>query len=134
MNTERKTILSGVPWESSVGYARAVRVGPHVHVSGTTATDERGELVGHGDMYAQSRQALANIARALEQAGASMQDVVRTRIYITNMSRWEEVGRAHAEVFGDVKPATSMVQVCRLVHHAMLVEIEADAFVGSRSG
>lgn len=134
MKIERSTILSGVPWESSVGYARAVRIGPHVHVSGTTGTDEHGELVGHGDMYAQARQALANIARALEQAGASVQDVVRTRIYVTNVSRWEEVGRAHAEVFGEVKPATSMVQVCRLIHHAMLVEIEADAYIGQREG
>ncbi|WP_457652755.1 RidA family protein [Rhodocaloribacter sp.] len=127
--TERKTISTGTKWEPVVGYARAVRVGPHVHVSGTTATDAEGRLVGAGDAHAQTVQILANIEAALRAAGARMEHVVRTRIYVTDIGAWEAVGRAHGAVFSAIRPATSMVEVSRLIDPAMLVEIEADAYV-----
>lgn len=125
----RRNVGSGTRWEAIAGYSRAVRSGPFVFVAGTTAWDEHGEIVGEGDAYAQTVQVLRNIASGLEAAGAALKDVVRTRAFVTDINRWEDVARAHNEVFQDIRPALTMVQVNRLMNSRMLVEIEADAIV-----
>lgn len=126
---ERKRISSGTEWESKVGYSRAVQVGSQVHISGTTATNDDGDVVGKDDAYEQTRKALQNIEDALRETDASLEDVVRTRIFVTDIDEWEMIGEAHGEVFGDVRPTTSMVEVNRLIDPALLVEVEAVAII-----
>ncbi len=126
-----KHISSGTEWESHVGYSRAVRVGPHVHVAGTTATDEEGNVVGVGDPYRQTKQALSNVESALQEAEAALSDVVRTRLFVVDIDQWEAIGQAHGKVFGDIRPAATMVEVNRLIAPELLVEIEAVAIVES---
>ena len=130
---KRLNISTGGTWEPIIGYSRAVRVGNVVYVSGTTATDAKGNIVGVGNPYQQTKQALANIAAALDRAGARMEDVVRTRLFVTHIAEWEQIGRAHGEFFGKIRPTTAMVEVSRLVSPDMLVEIEAEAILGARA-